>query len=188
LPVAAPSANLSGKPSPTRGEHVIRDLNGKIPVIIDAGNCSKGIESTVLTFSNGKPMILRPGSVTREMLEEVLLEKVELVSLGAVDKPQAPGMKYRHYAPKAPVTLVEGETKDIVKAINRLVDESDGNGKIVVIGFSDSIIQYHSDIVLDLGPRSQPEVAAARLYDLLRHCDDIDAGCIYRRVSQDRSR
>lgn len=179
LPVAAPSANLSGKPSPTRGEHVILDLNGKIPLIIDAGNCSNGIESTVLIALDGKPMILRPGSITREMLEDTLSEKVELVSLKAVDKPQAPGMKYRHYAPKAPVTLVEGDIGKVVATINQLVDEAPDESKTVVIGFSDSISQYRSDVVLDLGPRNQPEVAAARLYDLLRHCDDIGAGCIF---------
>jgi L-threonylcarbamoyladenylate synthase len=113
------------------------------------------------------------------MLTDVLAETVELVPLGAVDKPQAPGMKYRHYAPKAPVTLVEGETGDVVKAINRLVDEAGEEGKIVVIAFSENIAQYRSDIVLDLGPRLEPEVAASRLYDLLRYCDTVDAGCIF---------
>lgn len=179
LPVAGPSANLSGKPSPTRGEHVASDLNGKIPVIIDAGNCSAGIESTVLTFFQGKPLVLRPGSVTREMLEDVLAETVELASLGTVDKPQAPGMKYRHYAPKAPVTLFEGSTEAIVNAINCLLTERDPSEKTVVICFSDSKTRYSSDLVLDLGPRSQPEIAASRLYDLLRYCDQVEADSIF---------
>lgn len=176
IPVAAPSANLSGKPSPTLGEHVISDLSGKIPWIIDAGPCEAGIESTVLIFSNGKPVVLRPGAVTREMLEATLEESVEEVSLNDVQRPQAPGMKYRHYAPKAPVTLVEGKAHSVAAAIKRLLQENENDVQnTVVICFSEHISEYDCQTVLDLGPRSRPEIAAARLYDLLRRCDQLNA-------------
>lgn len=176
IPVAAPSANLSGKPSPTRGEHVIEDLSEKIPWIIDAGPCETGIESTVLIFDNEKPVVLRPGAVTREMLEMTLGEKVEEVALGNVERPQAPGMKYRHYAPQAPLTLVEGEAHSVMAVIKRLIRENEIRfQKTVVICFSEHIREYDGQTVLDLGPRSQPEMAAARLYDLLRRCDQLEA-------------
>lgn len=176
-PVAAPSANLSGRPSPTRGEHVREDLDGKIPMIIDAGPCQAGIESTVLLLAE-KPYILRPGSVTREMVEEILQEPVEVVTSGEkVDRPQAPGMKYRHYAPEAPVTLVEGEELAVIAAINRMIEETGEN--VVVLAFSEHLDCYRNVTVLDLGPRESPWIAAARLYDLLRSCDQMKAGRIY---------
>jgi len=177
-PVAAPSANLSGRPSPTRGEHVREDLDGKIPMIIDAGPCPAGIESTVLLLAE-KPYILRPGSVTREMVEEILAEPVEVVTGGeTVDRPQAPGMKYRHYAPEAPVTLVEGEEQAVVAAINRMIGET-GDENIIVLAFSEHLNCYQDVTVLDLGPRESPWIAAARLYDLLRSCDQMKATRIY---------
>lgn len=180
LAVAAPSANLSGKPSPTRGSHVRVDLDGKIPFIIDGGPCDAGIESTVVCFDHGQPVILRPGAVTAEMMEAVLGESVEQVGLNAkIDRPQAPGMKYRHYAPKAPVTLVEGSQGEVAAKINQLLQETGSGVKQVVICFSDNIKAYENCIVLDLGPRNQPEIAAERLYDLLRDCDQLAAEQIY---------
>lgn len=177
-PVAAPSANLSGKPSPTRGEHVREDLEGKIPMIIDAGPCQAGIESTVLLLAE-KPYILRPGSITQEMLETTLQEPVEVVTGGeASERPQAPGMKYRHYAPQAPVTLVEGEDNAVVNAINRMVGAAEGE-TIIVLAFSEHINCYPNVTVLDLGPREYPQIVAARLYDLLRSCDQMKATRIY---------
>ncbi|HYH02470.1 MAG TPA: L-threonylcarbamoyladenylate synthase [Bacillota bacterium] len=174
IPVAAPSANLSGKPSPTRGEHVMADFNGKIPWIIDAGPCNAGIESTVLMLDAGKPLILRPGSVTREMLEEVLQETVA-VSNGEAQRPSAPGMKYRHYAPKAPVVLVEGPKEAIVRKINELLQEDRLQKKVVVIGSAENLTKYHTKLVLDLGSEQNLELAAMRLYDLLRACDELGA-------------
>ena len=113
VPVAAPSANTSGRPSPTRAEHVIEDLNGKIDMIIDGGQVGIGVESTIVDVSGPVPVLLRPGAVTMEMLETVLGHvEVDPAISGPVSKdvrPKAPGMKYRHYAPKADITLVEGE-------------------------------------------------------------------------------
>jgi L-threonylcarbamoyladenylate synthase len=179
IPVAAPSANLSGRPSPTRGAHVIEDLKGKIDLIIDAGPCPGGIESTVLSLDRQCPVILRPGSITREMIESILKEKVDLAELGEVDRPQAPGMKYRHYAPKAPVTLVEGENGRVVLEINRLLEQKPSSLKAVVIGATENLARYHNEWVLDLGPRNQPEIAAACLYELLRFCDQLGADMIF---------
>lgn len=174
IPVAAPSANLSGKPSPTRGEHVMHDFAGVIPWIIDAGPCSAGIESTVVMLDGVTPIILRPGSVTREMLEAELQESVA-VSDGATDRPSAPGMKYRHYAPKAPVILVEGAKDEIVRKINAIIHEQGRERKTVVIGSSENLSSFETELVLDLGSQDQLELAAMRLYDLLRTCDELGA-------------
>jgi L-threonylcarbamoyladenylate synthase len=172
LPVAAPSANLSGKPSPTRGSHVLRDFQGKIPLVIDAGPCEAGIESTVAMVNRGKLLILRPGSITREMLEGVLLEEV-LTAAGEAGRPQAPGMKYRHYAPNAPVVLVEGNKNQIVAKINALLNEAGEEQKVAVIGASENLEKYQSRWCLDFGPEDDLELAAARLYELLRRCDEL---------------
>ncbi|MGE5582333.1 MAG: L-threonylcarbamoyladenylate synthase [Bacillota bacterium] len=179
IPVAAPSANLSGRPSPTRGSHVIEDLNGKIDFIIDAGPCSSGVESTVVSLASAQPLILRPGSVTREMLEAVLKEPVGLVLPGEIDRPQAPGMKYRHYAPKAPATLVEGENHRIVETINSLLSKKSTGQRMVVLSSTENIKEYKTEWVLDLGSRNDPATIANRLYDLLRFCDHLAADHIY---------
>lgn len=178
IPVAAPSANLSGRPSPSRGEHVSQDLAGKIEAIIDAGPCSKGIESTVLSLIHQTPVILRPGSVTREMIEAVLNETVKITDSEDHDLPRAPGMKYRHYAPQAPVTLIEGENRKVVAAINRLLAINSPN-KAIVLGSTENIGLYHNEWVLDLGPQANPEIMATRLYELLRFCDQLPVEMIY---------
>lgn len=180
IPVAAPSANLSGRPSPTRGDHVCQDLGGKIEAIIDGGPCSKGIESTVLSLSHQTPVILRPGSVTREMIETVLQETVEISGYrdGNHERPRAPGMKYRHYAPKAPVLLVEGENRKVVTEINRLLADKP-SCKAIVLGSTENIGLYHNEWVLDLGPKADPEIMATRLYELLRFCDQLPVEMIY---------
>jgi L-threonylcarbamoyladenylate synthase len=174
LPVAAPSANISGRPSPTRVEHVLTDFSSKIPLIVDGGPCRGGLESTVLTLDRGQPRILRPGSITREMLETVLQEPVA-VAAGEADRPQAPGMKYRHYAPRAPVVLVKGEKAAVVARINQLLQGEWKTRKVVVIGATENLAQYRTDLVLDFGPKSGLELAAQRLYGLLRQCDMLDA-------------
>lgn len=184
IPVAAPSANLSGKPSPTKGSHVVDDLAGKIEMIIDAGSCNAGIESTVLTLAVKHPLILRPGSVTREMLQEVLGEMVE-VSNPAVpcERPQAPGMKYRHYAPQAPAFLIEGaDNRKVVAHINHLLASAGAEKpglRQVVLGTTENLKAYDTEFILDLGSRHDPAMVAARIYDLLRFCDQLAADIIY---------
>ncbi|HEY8464816.1 MAG TPA: L-threonylcarbamoyladenylate synthase [Bacillota bacterium] len=172
IPVAAPSANLSGKPSPTLGEHVMADLNGKIPWIIDAGPCNAGLESTVLMLDQAKPIILRPGFITREMLEEVLQEPVT-VATGQTDRPSAPGMKYRHYAPEAPAILVMGSKDAIVSKINAILRQRREKERIAVIGSSENLSKYETELVLDMGSEHHLELAANRLYNLLRTCDRL---------------
>lgn len=175
IPIAAPSANLSGKPSPTRGQHVIEDLNGKIPLIIDGGACEAGLESTVLTIYGEHPVILRPGSITKEMIEATLQEIVQIATPDQIDKPQAPGMKYRHYAPEAAVTLVEGENAKVVAKINQILAEIDTNKRVFVLGTAENEANYHCANFLNLGSQTRPSEVAARLYDLLRMCDRFNA-------------
>ena len=178
IPVAAPSANLSGKPSPTLGEHVINDLFGKIECIIDGGACPAGVESTVLSLTGTVPVILRPGTVTQEDLEQVLGQTILEAGEGEVERPQAPGMKYRHYAPAAPVFLYEGEPEKIIREINRSLKEKTSGTKAVVLGTTENLSKYHNEWVLDLGPRDDPGVIAARIYQLLRFCDQFGADLI----------
>lgn len=186
IPVAAPSANLSGRPSPTHGEHVVNDLLGKIELIIDAGPCPAGVESTVLSLMGEKPVILRPGTVTREELELVLGKSILMASGAEADRPQAPGMKYRHYAPEAPVTLFEGKPEKIVREINRRLTEELNGQKTVVLGTTENIGKYHNEWVLDMGPRERPDIIAGKIYDLLRFCDRLKADIILIEGTTDR--
>ncbi len=133
VPVAAPSANISGKPSPTRAEHVIDDMSGRIDCIIDGGSCDVGVESTIVDATGEYPVILRPGGITLKMLREICpdtqLDEYILKVLSADAKPRCPGMKYRHYAPEAQVVVVEGEKEAVQEKIRELAAEN--KGKIV---------------------------------------------------------
>lgn len=135
VPIAAPSANTSGRPSPTRAEHVLQDMDGKIEMIVDGGPVGIGVESTIVDVTEEIPTLLRPGAVTMEMLRSVVGETaVDPAITGPMRadiKPKAPGMKYRHYAPKADLTLVEGETDAVVSRINALAAEKLGAGQRV---------------------------------------------------------
>ena len=133
VPIAAPSANTSGRLSPTRADHVLRDMDGKIDAIIDGGPVGIGLESTIVDVTEKMPMVLRPGAITVEMLRETVGEVgIDPAILGPVSadvRPKAPGMKYRHYAPKADLTLVEGETETVVETINRPAGEKLAEGR-----------------------------------------------------------
>ena len=187
LPIAAPSANSSGKPSPTRASHVEFDLNGKIDMIVDGGAAEWGLESTIVDVSGEVPMILRPGAVTKEMMEEVV-GKVEIdpaiLQKPAADlKPKAPGMKYTHYSPKAEVILVKGETTAVVDEINRLAAEDMAHGfKTGVMATEETTDLYKADIVLSLGSRDKPEQIGANLFKYLRKFDFLGAERIYSEV------
>ena len=137
VPVAAPSANTSGRPSPTKAEHVIEDMDGKIEMVIDGGAVGIGVESTIVDVSGEIPTLLRPGAITIEMLRETLGQvDIDPVILGPVSgdiKPKAPGMKYRHYAPKADMTLVEGDMDKVVAYINEQTKKAEAEGKKVGI-------------------------------------------------------
>lgn len=176
VPVAAPSANTSGRPSPTVAQHVVEDLHGQVDVIIDGGPVGLGVESTVLDVTSNPPMILRPGGVTKEMLEatlglEVLLDPA-LTQVSDTATPKAPGMKYTHYAPKAPVTVFVGEEKAIVQAIKNRASQLKGEGLCVgVMATAETVGEYEDVIVLEVGTRKDLRTVAAKLYSVLRGFD-----------------
>ena len=179
--IAAPSANTSGKPSPTEASHVALDMDGRIPMILDGGPVGIGIESTIVDLSESTPMILRPGYITQEMLQEVLGEKVcmdpGIIASDSTRKPKAPGMKYKHYAPKADLVLVEGETDKVVARINELVREKQQLGqKVGVIATDETFLRYEADHVVSIGAR---EAIARHLYKILREFDDWNVDAIY---------
>lgn len=174
-PIAAPSANLSGMPSPTRADHVIRDLYGKVEAIIDGGNTPIGVESTVLDMTSTPPIILRPGKVTpddlRMFLDEVkihpgVLDELKFEEIVA----KSPGMKHRHYAPRAQLILVEGDIKQMRAAVQRTADLLMSEGKKVGIISTDNY-NYKANCVVDLGPRSDVELIASNLFSSLRDVD-----------------
>ncbi len=180
--IAAPSANTSGRPSPTRAEHVEADLKGKIDMIVDGGPVEIGVESTILDMSLTPPMILRPGAVTKEMLEELLGEVAVDAALFDEDSkkaPKAPGMKYRHYAPKAKLCVVEGDEAAVVKEINRITDESMREGKKVgIIGTQETVGNYLNGVVKCIGTRQDEATIANHLYAVLREFDEENVDCI----------
>ena len=181
--VSAPSANTSGRPSPTAAEHVAEDLDGRIDMILDGGNVDIGVESTILDMTVTPPMILRPGAVTKEMLEEVLGEvEVDstILSAKSEEAPKAPGMKYRHYAPKAQMTLVEGSVHDTIRAIRQLAYEADRQGKRVgIIASTETADQYTKGIVKTIGNRENKLSVARNLYAVLRRFDEEQVDVIY---------
>ncbi|HBV86708.1 MAG TPA: threonylcarbamoyl-AMP synthase [Desulfosporosinus sp.] len=175
FPIAAPSANLSGKPSPTRGSHVWRDMKGKIPLILDAGACEVGVESTVLDVSGGVPTILRPGGITKEQLEEVLGEvRVDAPSENQI--PRAPGMKYRHYAPQGELILVSGLRERVVQRMGQEIQKGHARLKRVgVLCTFESASFLHNwtpDLLFVLGSKDRPQEVASNLFEGLRLCDD----------------
>lgn len=173
-PVAAPSANRSGRPSPTEARHVYDDLTGRIPMILDGGATGIGVESTVLDVTTPIPTILRPGGVTKEMLEVIIGDVFQPTKLQAEAKetPKAPGMKYTHYAPNAPVVLIEPDAQKINNAIKQL--QSDGK-KVALLSMI-NLQQALADYFFSFGDTK--EQMAAQLYDALRACDDTDADVI----------
>ncbi|MBV6679149.1 L-threonylcarbamoyladenylate synthase [Bacillus thuringiensis] len=177
VPVAAPSANRSGRPSPTLASHVYEDLNGKIAGIVDGGATGVGVESTVIDCTSTVPTILRPGGITKEQLEAV----IGTVSLDPAlkdekEKPKSPGMKYTHYAPKAPLSIVEGSRE----FIQQLVDEKKEEGfKVGVLTTEEYQHIYNADVILSCGVRSDLASVATKLYDVLRTFDASEVDVIF---------
>ena len=181
--IAAPSANTSGRPSPTLAEHVAEDLGGRIPMILDGGEVGIGIESTIIDLTEKIPMILRPGYITKEMLEAVIgTVKTDpgIIAADSTKKPKAPGMKYRHYAPKANLMLIDGAKCAVVDKINELTDAMHSEGKKVgIIGTDETVASYRGDMVLSIGAREDEDAIARHLYKLLREFDEADVDVIY---------
>ena len=188
LPVAAPSANSSGRPSPTTAAHVLEDMDGKIPLILDGGACDVGLESTVLDLCHGRPTILRPGGVTKEMLESVLHQEVALAGsilrpLAPDEKALSPGMRYKHYAPRAVVTLVEGPEQKVLALLPKLYAQETATGKkTCVLCFTEHMdLLRHCD-PHDIGSLSSPAEIAHRLFDTLRRLDEEGMEAVFSEV------
>lgn len=181
--IAAPSANTSGRPSPTTAQHVWEDLHGKIEILLDGGPVGIGIESTIVDLSEERPMILRPGFITQEMLSAVLGDvgvDPGLVSENSKQPPKAPGMRYRHYAPKADLTLVEGTMEEVISKINALTREAQAMGKSVgVLATEENKDRYVADHVIVIGQRRDEAEIARHLFDVLRQFDDLQVDLIY---------
>ena len=195
--IAAPSANSSGRPSPTTAEHVVRDLDGRVDMILDGGPCDIGLESTIVDLTEDVPVILRPGFINEEMLKEVLGEvKLDpgLLDAGANAgiRPKAPGMRYRHYAPKAPLAIVEGEAREVTEALKTLAGKAILDGKRVGILASDDMARDLAETFLPgtpgaaerlylcpAGSRAEEQTIARHLFAILREFDDAGVDLIY---------
>lgn len=181
--VAAPSANVSGRPSPTTAQHVEEDLCGRIDMILDGGPVGIGLESTIVDFTEKVPTILRPGYINCRMIEKVIGEVQMDKGLIASDskvKPKAPGMKYRHYAPKADLLVVEGKETAVQQKIRELVHEKISEGCLVgVIAAEESIKAYPEGIVKCVGTRAEEETIAQHLFAVLREFDECGVSCIF---------
>lgn len=181
--VAAPSANRSGRPSPTVAKYVAEDMDGRIEMILDGGDVEIGLESTIVDLTVPEPMILRPGYITKAMLEEVLSRVEEDSTLMRADSgqaPKAPGMKYRHYAPKGDLTIVTGAEHAVIAYINEQLDKQHHMGKKTgVIGTDKTIGRYRADACKSAGNRENENTIAKELYRILREFDDEAVEVIY---------
>ncbi|MDP3488420.1 MAG: L-threonylcarbamoyladenylate synthase [Bacillota bacterium] len=177
VPLVAPSANLSGRPSPTSALHVKDDLAGRIDAILDGGDTEVGLESTVVSVAKNRITILRPGSVTREMLEDIGQVHVAANPLDPNHAPAAPGMKYVHYAPRAQVSLFVGQAiKKLPEFAHRLQQQG---AAIAVVAFEDTLMQINTEIIkMPLGQRGRVDMAAKRLYAYLREADHLSVDYI----------
>ena len=177
VPVAAPSANLSGRPSPTTAAHVLEDLSGKIEVVVDGGEVEFGLESTILDLTTTPPTLLRPGPLTVEELQEIL-GQITIHPVARAEEPcekviaLAPGMKYRHYAPKAKVILVEGRADAIVTKVQELVQKYRQMGKRVGIMATSENAHHYEGLVEVVGERQRPKTIAKNLFKILRRFDE----------------
>ena len=178
VPVAAPSGNTSGRPSPTNMADMLEDMDGKIDGIVDGGSCTVGVESTIIDLTATPPRLLRPGGITleqlRSVLGEVAVDDAVLRPMGKDEHPRAPGMKYRHYAPKAPVTVVRGEGAEAARTIRRHIGDRDGD-----ICFNEFRPLFEGHPTQCIGPASDPEEQAQRVFDALRAFDHTDVAAIW---------
>ncbi len=185
-PIAAPSANLSGKPSPTTAKHVLEDMDGRVDVIIDGGDCEVGLESTIVTLCEDTPTLLRPGGITYEelcdLLGDVDMSRAVLESLKPGDKVLSPGMMYKHYAPDKPVVLLKGDRRKALDYINRSTDS-----KIAVICYNEDAHLINGAEILCAGPKNDNSQYASKLFSLLRDTNSIDADKVFAFLPEDTS-
>lgn len=184
VPVAAPSGNTSGRPSPTTAAHMLEDMDGKIDGIVDGGPCMVGVESTILDLTVTPPRLLRPGGVTLEALQAVLgqvaVDSAVTRLLADGEKPRAPGMKYRHYAPKAPVTVVKGDAQKGADYIAAHIGEDCG-----VICFDEYTHLFLGHQVKRLGPSGDKTAQAQHVFEALRYFDGTDVTEIWAQCPDD---
>ena len=175
FPLAAPSANLSGSPSPTSATHVMNDMRGKIPAIIDGGNCGVGVESTVISFEENSIRLLRPGFISVEDLHEitpnVIVDKGVVEKLAENTKVRSPGMKYKHYAPKADITIIEGSTNQFRNYVENM------QGEFLCMVFSEKDMEGLQIPFVEYGETDEEQ--AKNLFGTLRHLDEIGAKKVY---------
>lgn len=183
VPVAAPSANISGKPSPTKETHVLKDLKGRVNSIICGGDVDVGVESTVVDITMDTPMILRPGGVTKERLEKIV-GKIEIdPAIKNVEstkfKPKSPGMKYTHYSPNADVILINGQLHSMVNYIEELRQIKKNEGyKVGIMATDETKDKYKGGTIISVGKRASLETVAANLFRVLREFDEKDVDII----------
>ncbi len=173
LAVAAPSANTSGRPSPTTAAHVYEDMNGRIPLILDGGACEIGVESTIIDMTVEPPMVLRPGGLTLEKIREVIPDVAidPGLKVDASVTPKAPGMKYRHYAPTAEMYMAVGTAEEQEVAIRQALESAKGK-KRGVLTVDEHRKEYEAEVVIAIGSRKSPDEMAAHLFDALRRFDE----------------
>ncbi len=183
VPLAAPSANTSGKPSPTNALRVQEDLDGKIDAIVDGGNCEFGLESTVVDLTGDIPVILRPGAITHAMLTEVVGDVAidpALIHLDGQFTPKAPGMKYTHYSPRAEVIIVKGAVDVVASEINkRTLESSSKNLSVGVLATDETLHLFDAKHILSLGSSANLHQVASNLFEQLRAFDDLGVDIIY---------
>ena len=184
VPIAAPSGNTSGRPSPTTAAHMIEDMDGRIDGIVDGGPCTVGVESTIIDLTVTPPRLLRPGGLPleslRRVLGEVAVDKAVTGLLAAGERPRAPGMKYRHYAPHAPVTVVTGEPERSARRIQGLLSDTAG-----VICFDEYAPIFPGHIIHKLGPAADKSAQARHVFDALRTFDGTDVTEIFAQCPDD---
>lgn len=179
IPIAAPSANLSGKPSPTCARHVIEDLDGRVDIIIDGGDCEIGLESTIIRLDGNEATLLRPGAITSDALlcvcDSVTIAPSVLEELGKNERPLSPGMKYKHYAPEVPLVLLDGEKDNV---ISFLIEERKQRN-CAVLCYSEELPLIGGDNIIDIGKANDPETQARKLFTALRDADKLGVDIIY---------
>lgn len=185
VPVAAPSANLSGGPSPTEAKHVYSDLNGKIDAILDGGRCKVGLESTVLDLASDVPRILRPGGITLEQIQKVCTDAIYDKAIFSEVPPdmevRSPGMKYRHYAPRAKVIILRGDSTDVAYYIHK---QAESNPDIAVLCYDEELPLYSRLNAVSYGPQSRHDILSYNLYSALRALDNTNAKTIFARCPE----
>lgn len=182
--IAAPSANISGRPSPTTGKHVLDDMDGRIEMILDGGPCGIGLESTIVDVTEEIPMILRPGYISIQMVRDVLgrAEYDPAITQGVKSdvRPKAPGMKYRHYAPQGDLVIVSGERVKVANYIKNALIEAKNKGKVTgVIASTETAGAYKADVLIEAGSLTDEDEIARRLYSALREFDEKGAEVIF---------